>query len=734
MLVSSYNPVLVVSSFVVAILASYTAVSMASQISRTHGKTMFFWLGGGAFAMGLGVWSMHFIGMLAFSLPIELGYDPWLTLLSLLVAMASSGFALWLACRRTLTKRRLSIGALVMGMGVAGMHYLGMEAMMMMPRIVYDPFWFALSLLIAVTASGAALWITAYLGRRAAQRTALKLAAAIVMGCAIVGMHYSGMEAAQFPLGSICGAAIVGVDTHWLSIIVAMVTLAVLAIALIITVLDSRHTSRTGELNRSLHKANKALEHMALHDALTRLPNRALLADRIEQAIETAQRNSSRFTVLFMDLDGFKTVNDAYGHAVGDQLLVETAQRIRSGIRAEDTVARFGGDEFVVLSPIGEADDIATLAAKIVDLVSQPYNIRDFDLRLSTSVGIAIYPEDGQDSHALLVNADAAMYYRKDMGRNGYSFFDPSMNANAEEHLQLVQDLRRAIERKELVLYYQPRFDDPEGPVKGAEALVRWRPQRVHLGRKPNYRVNLRGRQNSLYDNFPDHTGQRRSLGHCLSQPVRTLAAGSPALAMGHPADRRRVRLICIRTISATARDADPGQRRDDVRSGGLLHGAAGDQRPDVQSLAIRARCGRCAWRAVVLCRRPGFQGARHHCHACQTCPGFYRSSCPCYASGPTAVVQPKPADRPFAAAGNLSCRAGGRVSNIRPSQRLRRRVRSQRLESGLQRRANNAAHRRHHRVSHAVLGRAARETRTCGSHRFPDQSAQPPHRYRTRP
>ncbi|NYT81623.1 EAL domain-containing protein [Alcaligenaceae bacterium] len=474
MLQSSYNTVLVVFSFLVAILASYTALSMASQITKTSGRAAGWWLGGGAFAMGLGIWSMHFIGMLAFSLPIELGYDAWLTVLSLLVAIASSAFALWVACRRRLTMPRLCAGAVIMGLGVAGMHYLGMEAMMMMPRIVYDPAWFALSLIIAVSASGAALWITSYLGRRASYRATLKIIASVVMGCAIVGMHYSGMQAAQFPIGSICGAANVGVDTHWLSILVAMVTIAVLAIALIITMLDSRHASHTGALHLSLHEANKALEHMALHDALTRLPNRALLEDRIEQARQTALRNKTRFTLLFMDLDGFKAVNDAYGHAVGDALLIETAQRIKAGIRGEDTVARFGGDEFVVLSQIGDAEDVATLASKVVEIISKPYSIQGFELRLSTSIGIAIYPEDGLDAQALLINADAAMYYRKDVGRNGYSFFDPSMNANAEEHLQLVQDLHQAVDRNELVLHYQPKYDDPDGPIKGAEALVRW--------------------------------------------------------------------------------------------------------------------------------------------------------------------------------------------------------------------------------------------------------------------
>jgi len=142
-------------------------------------------------------------------------------------------------------------------------------------------------------------------------------------------------------------------------------------------------------------------------------------------------------------------------------------------------VARFGGDDFVILSKVDSAEDIATLASRIIELVSQPFHINGFELRISSSMGIAIYPEDGLDAQALLINADSAMYYRKDTGRNGYSFFDPSMNANAEEHLQMAQELSRAVERKELVLHYQPCFGNPDGPIRGAEALVRWQhPQR----------------------------------------------------------------------------------------------------------------------------------------------------------------------------------------------------------------------------------------------------------------
>ena len=474
MLDSDYNDLLVVLSVLVAILAAYTSLDMAGRIRTATGRATYGWWAGGAFAMGLGIWSMHFIGMLAFRLPIDLGYDPWITLLSLVIAIGASAFALWITCRRTLTHKRLLVGALVLGLAVAGMHYSGMAALRMMPGIIYDPLWFALSILIAVAASGAALWMTANGYERSENPRVLHAGAAVVMGCAIVGMHYSGMMAAQFPLGSICGAARFGMDAHWLSTMVVLVTVAVLAIALIISFLDRRFESRTGALNVSLNEANETLRHLALHDALTGLPNRALLEDRIEQTRQAAMRRQLGFSLLFMDLDGFKAVNDAHGHAIGDLILIEVAKRVRGSIGEDDTVARLGGDEFVVLMQNGSPDDAATMATTIVSLISQPFTVEGYELRLSTSIGIAIYPENGQTLHALLVNADAAMYHSKDMGRNCYSFFDPSMNVDAEDHLQLLHDLRLAVERGELVLHYQPKFDDPRGPVVGAEALVRW--------------------------------------------------------------------------------------------------------------------------------------------------------------------------------------------------------------------------------------------------------------------
>ena len=474
MLIGSYDFALVVLSLCVAILASYTALDLAGRIASAAGAARVLWIGGGAVAMGIGIWSMHFVGMLAFSLPIDLGYDLAITLLSLAIAMLASGFALWLVSQPELPAWHLCLGAVAMGAGIGAMHYIGMAALRMQPGIVYDPLLFALSLLIAVAASGAALLIAFRLRRHTRHVRLLRGGAAVIMGFAIVGMHYTGMAAANFPEGSFCGAAFNGLGSGWLATLVIVTTFAVLAIALLTSILDARLEARTELLSSSLAKANAELTQLALHDGLTKLPNRLLLEDRINQNILKLQRNGGYFALLFMDLDGFKPVNDAFGHHVGDQLLVAVAQRLRAHLRANDSLARIGGDEFVLLAELRHPDDASNVASHVVGLLSQPFEIEGHELRVSASVGIALYPGDGIDQQELLINADAAMYHAKSLGKNGYSFFESSMNTDARQQLQLLQDLRVALERGELRLHYQPKFASGSGRMLGVEALLRW--------------------------------------------------------------------------------------------------------------------------------------------------------------------------------------------------------------------------------------------------------------------
>ena len=474
MLIGNYSPALVLISLCVAILASYTALDLTGRIATTKGRAVHLWTAGGALAMGVGVWSMHFIGMLAFSLPIDLGYDFGITALSLLIAIGSCGFALWLVSQPELPAWQLGFGALIMGAGISAMHYTGMAAMRMTPGIDYDPSLFGASLLIAVGASAAALWIAFRLRQNTPYVRFARGGAAVIMGIAIVGMHYTGMAAARFADGSFCGAALNGLSGKGLDNLVLVTTLAVLSIALLTSILDARLEARTAELANSLTLANRELTQLALHDTLTGLPNRILLADRIDQAMHLTQEQGGCFALMFIDLDGFKPVNDAFGHHMGDQLLREVSLRLREDLRSHDTLARIGGDEFVLLVQLNEPTDALRLAARQVGLISQAFRVGEHDLQISASIGIAVFPGNGLTPQELLMNADAAMYHAKGTGKNGYRFFDASMNTDARRHLQLLQDLRSAVEQQEFRLHYQPKFDASNGQPVGAEALLRW--------------------------------------------------------------------------------------------------------------------------------------------------------------------------------------------------------------------------------------------------------------------
>jgi NO-binding membrane sensor protein with MHYT domain/CheY-like chemotaxis protein/nitrogen-specific signal transduction histidine kinase len=259
MLIGYYQPTLVVLSILVAMFASYTALSLAIRVKESHGLAPHAWMAGGAFAMGSGIWAMHFIGMLAFRLPMPLAYDPVITFVSWLLPVVVSGMALWQLRHRELGARHLAWGAILMGLGINAMHYTGMAGMRMDPAITYDPWLFLASVAIAVGASAGALWIgfrlNAGTGRPVRHPRLLQVGAAIVMGSAIAGMHYTGMAAAHFEAGSVCRAAAGGVNQDHLAILVAVASLAVLSIALLAAIFDARLESRNRTLAASLETA-----------------------------------------------------------------------------------------------------------------------------------------------------------------------------------------------------------------------------------------------------------------------------------------------------------------------------------------------------------------------------------------------------------------------------------------------------------------------------------------------
>ncbi len=217
------------------------------------------------------------------------------------------------------------------------------------------------------------------------------------------------------------------------------------------------------------------MAYLAQHDFLTKLPNRVLLNDRIEQAITLTKRTGTHLALLFLDLDNFKHINDSLGHAIGDKLLQSVARNLLACVRGSDTVSRQGGDEFVILVSAGRnVEDAARTAVKVLAALTAPHAIDNHELHVTTSIGISVYPEDGRDAETLIKNADTAMYHAKEKGRNNYQFFTNAMNIRAVERQVIEVNLRQAMVRQEFVLHYQPKVDLDTGIITGAEALLRW--------------------------------------------------------------------------------------------------------------------------------------------------------------------------------------------------------------------------------------------------------------------
>lgn len=588
----TYNSYLVLLSYLIAVTASYSALDLAGRISITKGIRRMLWLILGATSMGLGIWSMHFVGMLAMSLPIPISYDMEYVVLSVVFAIFVSSIALLTVTRRTMGIKELVASGVLMAAGISGMHYVGMAAMII--GIVYDRLLVLLSIGIAATASALALWLLFYF-RKDQSRHAVwyKLGSALIMGAGIAGMHYTGMYAAHFHLGdnmnyrsgleiepnklgymitiatlfllgmTVFGVfitkrlsqkdsviqehagwyrslyhnnadGIISVDTYGLIMSVNPAVSRIIGVpaegyihqhvsAFQINVteelrtltkeryyqsfdIDSRSYDTTivhpdgtkVELNvvnipveiegvvvgnhiiaRDVTEEKLAkgqIEHLAYHDELTGLPNRRLLNELLAKAITDNECSAVEFAVLALDIDRFKMINDSLGHTYGDLFLQAVSDRILACVDGVDAVvSRLGGDEFIIICRISMDGTVcAALADRIVEAMRQPFSLKDNDFYISTSIGIALFPQDSKDPVELIKQADAAMYEVKKNGKNGYQFYTSDLDVELLGRIELEADLRKAVTRNELVVFYQPQVSTIDNRMVGVEALVRW--------------------------------------------------------------------------------------------------------------------------------------------------------------------------------------------------------------------------------------------------------------------
>lgn len=469
----TYTTWLVYLSIAVAVVVSYTALNLASRVSSSGSRSALAWLIGGASVMGLGIWAMHFIGMLALALPIRLAYNVQTTLLSLGIAIGTSAFALAIIGRASISLARLASSAVIMGAGISTMHYTGMASIRILPAITYEPLLFATSIGIAITASFAALWLAFRLKRgRSWQVRLARMAAAIVMGLAISGMHYTGMAASTFAAGSYCLSG-TRLDNGWFAIALGMFAFGVMAVTMLTAVYDSylqqQRRDSDDAIDAHVRNANRS-------DSLTGLPNRVALSEAAELAIAAASRKDRQLALLVLDVDRLKSINDSLGHHVGDELLLELSLRLNRVLRHNDTLARLAGDEFTILATeLRSARDAETIAEKVIEALQQKFTAGPVEVHPSVSIGISTFPLDGETFEVLLRRASAAMRYTKDSARGGYRFYAAEMSSFTDDRLALESELRRALEVGELELHYQPKVDISTNRVRSAEALIRWR-------------------------------------------------------------------------------------------------------------------------------------------------------------------------------------------------------------------------------------------------------------------
>ncbi|MFC4860231.1 putative bifunctional diguanylate cyclase/phosphodiesterase [Pseudomonas sp. MAHUQ-62] len=471
----SHSTPLVLLSYLVACAAAFTALAMARRVSHSSalfGRELWRWVG--ALSLGGGIWSMHFIAMLAFRAPLVISYAPGVTLLSLLIAIAVSYVVMRVIGRERLRPWQYLLAAITAGIGIATMHYSGMAAIRSAASLYYDPLLFSLSLAIAIGAALAALLLAFYFRERNDKGLGrLRLAASAMMGAAIVSMHFTGMAALTLTVPRDIQLTLDSAG-HTNQTLLG-IAIGVIALLVIVAGLGAVWAEqRLREQRRRLRMAADQLNTATHHDPLTNLFNGRAFT-RMTSSLLAEHAGQGTLAVLFIGLDSFKRINDSLGHGAGDQVLQQVAQRLRTALHDQDLLARYSGDEFCILSPLQDGARAGELADRLLGHIRAPISLPSGQLRVTASLGISLYPQDGENHEELLRNAGLALGHCKENGRNRWQRFSADLELRAHENLTLEQDLRRALNEDALEVHYQPIVACDASRVVSLEAVARWR-------------------------------------------------------------------------------------------------------------------------------------------------------------------------------------------------------------------------------------------------------------------
>ena len=452
-----HNFWLVLLAAVVCVAGSWTILRLFQRAQATRGKQSIGWHFLTAVAAGSSIWCTHFIGVLAYRPPTPVTFDPVLTILSLLIAIGGTapGFVLAALGRSVRTS---AIGGAFVGLAIAAMHYTGMLAYRVDGLVTWDQVDLTASILMSVVFSAVAL----VFATRSQPRDRYIAVAVLVL--AIVSLHFTGMTAFHVHALDVIPGYTNPAAMEALAMAVAVVGLLIIGTGLATYFIDDQ--TRID----SIH----TLRHMALNDALTGLPNRSGFTDRLSQEITRTTGSGGGFSLIVIDLDRFKEINDVRGHSAGDEVLITLAGRMRQHLMPGEFIARLGGDEFGAIHRNDASSHLDSFIERLETALFSEMSLGDYEIAPGASIGIARFPQDAGDKETLINNADLAMYRAKSDPTRRVCFYEPSMDEAVRARRALAGDLRDAITRNTLVVYYQPQNSIATGEIIGFEALARW--------------------------------------------------------------------------------------------------------------------------------------------------------------------------------------------------------------------------------------------------------------------